>query len=155
MRFAREDQLNGTLRIEQQSLGPIEVRKEQNRPLIGGETPGEADGQRRGVEEGDQSAELGGPVPLAGRLLSYALTHEMDQSLLLRASCRDETLIGSVAQLLPGPGVQKKRAPVRVELLGEVRPHLGADPGFGVHPVRDGKDGGLVIFREEVPPHPG
>ena len=48
--LAGKDQLDGAPLVMEQPFQPFEIAEQQGRPLIGGKAPGEADGERFGVE---------------------------------------------------------------------------------------------------------
>ena len=59
VRFAGNDQLDGVLLVQQQGLEPFRFAQHQGQPLVGGHTPGEADGQDVRIQHGVRPGELG------------------------------------------------------------------------------------------------
>ena len=141
MGLAREDELDRMLGVGQHRAEPVEVGEDEDRPLVGGETAREADGERTGIEQALHPAQVVGGEAVAGALHPDALAHEAHQALLLRAVGGPQLVVGNLGHAVPQLRLQQVLRPGGVDVLRVERPHLGADPRLRVHAVGDRRDG--------------
>ena len=77
--LAGEDDLHRAPRIDQQPAQPLEVAEDQVGALVGGEPAGEADGERRRIEQRARADDLGGLLQLGGEAAAGILADEVGQ----------------------------------------------------------------------------
>ena len=93
MGLAGENELHGPLLVVREFHDVVELLEDQRRALVGGETAGEADGQRVGIQqliEGDEIA-----LRQALALEQQAAAGEFDQFAAQFVAQRPEFLVGN------------------------------------------------------------
>ncbi len=151
MRLAREHELDGMIGREQQATQPVGLREQQRRPLVCGEAPGEADGQRLRVEHAVAPLHVRGREPARQARGEQPLPHVPRQPAAAVLARPPQLVVAHIVDALP---VARERfgpagAHVTAEDLGELR----SSPGRRVHPVGDRGD--RCLRDRHVGPHAG
>ena len=120
--LAREDDLHRTPRVDQQAPQALEVAEDQVGPLVGREPAGEADRERRRVEQRARADHLRRLLHLRGEAPARLLADEVGQDLLEADVGLPEALVVERQHLVPESGLVESAAPVRAEVLVEEMP---------------------------------
>ena len=100
MGLAGEQELDGTLGVVHDLVQTVEVAEQERSPLVGGETPGEADGEDivpEGVQDGHQ---FGRRIVVGDALVLQTRADEGDQLLLQVALDLPDLLVGNLVDSL-------------------------------------------------------
>ena len=162
MRLAGEDELHGAACVAYKAGDVLELVEDQRSSLVGGETPGEPDGQCVRIQQCIEGDEIG--MTKRAVVVEQATPGELDQLTAESITHGPEFLVADdrrVGHFLPefwGVGIHDK--------LGRLCPQLGVtllqeathrtfDPAHEVDAVGDGSDGDLfrLGLAEEPLPH--
>ena len=150
MGLAGYEQLDRPRLVEQERFEAVHIPEEERGPLVGGETAGEADGERVGTQRWmGRRSHSRRASPLA-RLRIGLLPCVGHQAFAQAAVSVPELQVGNAFHPLPGLPGRRVLPPSRSQIVIVELPHLGRHPGLGMHPVRDRFDG--HISRREVRP---
>jgi hypothetical protein len=141
VRLAGEDDLHRAPRIHQQPPEPLEVAEDQVSPLVGREPAGEADGERRRVQQGARADHLSRLLHLGGKPAAGLLPDEVRQDLLEPDVGLPQALVVQRQHLVPESGLVQARAPVRSQVLVEQAHDRTRHPRGQVHAVGHVADG--------------
>ncbi len=102
--LARDDDLDRVRGVQQQLPQPVAVAQHQREPLVGGDAPGEADGEDVGVEDAVDPAQFGGAraAPAPGGVEAAA---DLGDQLAAQVAAQvPDLLVGDAAHRVPAPG---------------------------------------------------
>ena len=111
--LAREHELHRPLGIVDQPLDALEVAQDQIGPLVGGEAPGETDGQGVGIQQGARCLHRLLGIARALPLLGHLAPHEVHQVRLQHAVGLPQLAVVHILDAHPRFGVRQARVPVR------------------------------------------
>ena len=125
---------------------------EEGEPLVGGQAPGEADGEHVGVDRVGDLADVVGLLPAEQPVLLLLDADVLDQLRPRRAARRPQLLVGDRPDRLPRPRVGRAAQPALAEVPVEQPAEGGAEEGREVRAVGDVRDRHLGLVPEHVPP---
>ncbi len=152
VRLARDDELDGPLRVQQQLLEPLGVAQHEREPLVRRHPAGETDRQDVGVEHVLRPGQfrLGRPALQPRQLQPPARV--LDEPAAQDAAGAPDLLVGDLPDLLEP---QALAGQFGTDVLLAHREHLGRHPRRRVHAVGDrgDRDLGGVETRPEAVEH--
>ena len=153
MGLAPDDQLHGTLRIEQEIAQAVGVPEHEREPLVGGDAPRESDREDIRVQDAVDPSELSITRTAHAPRCAEPGARISDELLAQHALDRPDRLIGDAPDGLPSASLLDQ---LRPHLAGGEVAHLACYPGRGVHAVGDRGDEDLVGIeaRPETGEHP-
>ena len=155
MCLACEDEQDGSLVVADDALQPLQVFEQQGRTLVGGEAPGEPDGQHLGigrVGELEEAVEMRLGATIAEVLACDAKAHQMQHPRLERLAHAPEKMVGDLVHPAPESDVGNAVAPVEPEVaLEHFCPFLRQESGH-VHAIGDVVD--AVVLGVDLRPQP-
>ena len=151
VRFAREDELHGTLLVVDDRRQPVEVGEQQVGALVGGEAAGETDGQHVGLDALDDLNHLARRVETHLIGVAVAAADMLYELVLEIHALVPQLFVGNLVDLLPCRDVVGVPLESVGEIAGVQAAHAGRDPRREVHAVGDVPDMKLVF--EVARPH--
>ena len=140
MGLAGENDLNRPVGITEDTCQALRVAQEQRRPLVGDESPDEADCERPGVQETGGGCEELFSGASAGELLSLVVTGELDEPGPSATTRIPQADVLGPDELAPGFGRPRRCLPIRAQLVIDELLDVARDPGLEVNAVRDMSD---------------
>ena len=154
--LAGEDELHRPLRIVDHLGHAVDVVEEQVGPLVGGEPPGEADGEDVRIEDVPRGLDHFVALAAAAALAAEPAADE-GQHQVLQGVVRFPKLARiDVVDALPDLRIAEPGHPAGLEVAVVKLHHLVGQPGGNVDAVGDVADGDLLLRppRPEMGPHP-
>ena len=144
VRLAGEDDLHGHGRLVEQRMEAVVVLEQQVGALVGGEPPGEPDGQRLGVEHFLRRRQLARTGPAAHQLVAQAAAGEGHQPFAAPLVGAPQLGVGDLVGALPDADIGRLLLPIRAQVPVVQLGKVVADPTAGVDAVGGVTDGHFV-----------